>query len=173
MNPFSSQRSKRLRAALGYDGAEAEAVPAEPEVVEEPTPPEPPPPLPSAESLSAQLELLSQRFEAARREALAGVLILGDAQNTVQGLREACQRLGQRHAAEALGLLGASLRRAEPLNRMHFDVMQLQLEAARALFRLNAAEALVLADELLNGLRRAAWQHFDGDERDDDGAAKA
>ncbi len=166
MNPFSLQRSKRLRAALGYDGAEGEGVPAEPEVVEEAPPPEPLP-LPKPEILAAELEILSQRFETARREPLAGVLILGDAQAMVQGLREACLRLGSRHAAEALGLLGASLRRAEPLNRMHFDVMQLQLEAARALFRLNAAEALVLADELLNGLRRAAWQHFDGDERDD------
>ena len=72
-------------------------------------------------------------------------------------------RLGLGHAAEALGLLSFSLRRAELLNPLHLDLLQLELEAVRALFKLNPRPVAAHAEELLRTLRRAARQHFETD----------
>jgi|GEM_PF-6027881 len=156
MNLFSLQRGRRVKTALGHaEAAETdEPLPAEAEAVAD----EPPcaPALPDPAELSARLDALRAQFDIARSEPLAAVLILGDAEKVAREIKEGCLRLGQRHAAEALGLLGHSLRQAEPLNPAHMDLLLLELEAIRALFRLDERQAAAHADELLATLRRAA-----------------
>ncbi len=156
MNLFSLQRGKRVKAALGHaQPAETDELPPpEAEAIAE----EPPcaPMLPDPAELSARLDDLRARFDTARSEPLAAVLILGDAEKVAREIKDGCLRLGQRHAAEALNLLVHSLRQAELLNPAHMDLLLLELEAVRALFRLDERQTAAHADELLATLRRAA-----------------
>ncbi len=149
---FPLQRDRRGQAAqdVAQDAADpvAEAVVA--------TPPDP-------AEMSARIDDLRRRFDQARSVPLEAVLILGDAERVARELKDGCLRLGLSHAAEALGLLGASLRRAELLNPVHMDLLQLELEAVRALFRLDPRPLAAHAEELLRTLRLAARQQFESD----------
>lgn len=154
---FPLHRDQRVQAAQDVSQAAAEL--AEPDAAAETALAVPPDPA----ELSARIDELRRRFDLARSVPLEAVLILGDAERVARELKDGCLRLGLGHAAEALGLLGTSLRRAELLNPVHMDLLQLELEAVRALFRLDPRPAAAHAEELLRTLRLAARQQFEND----------
>ncbi|WP_374634514.1 hypothetical protein [Ferrovibrio sp.] len=175
------KREKRLQAMMGDMGMALPDAPPPPPpeaFIERPlasdalpdalpgTPPgldEPPcaPLPPDRGELLRALETLRETFEIARQEPLSALMVLADVERGVQVLRDGCLRLNLRSIADLLALLSATLQRTEPLNSAHMELLSLELEAARAMFRLGIDQVDSSA-ELLHALRVAARRQFNG-----------
>lgn len=128
---------------------------------------------PDRGELLRQLETLRERFDAARAEPLEALLILAEVERGTHSLRDGCKRLNLNTIADVLGLLSSTLKRTEPLNNAHMELLSLQLEAVRALFRLGSEQMHANAgagsgtvqgagEELLHALRAAVRRQFHG-----------
>jgi len=176
------KREKRLQALMGDMGMALPDTPAMPsadmlsrpfnnlpESLPDALPGSPPgldeapcAPLPPDRSeLLRALEEMRNKFEEAREEPLSALMILAEVERGAQGLKEGCLRLGLRGIADLLALLSTTLKRTEPLNPAHMELLSLELDAARAMFRIGNDQPAA-SEELLHALRAAARRQFSG-----------
>lgn len=155
---LSDVMSDAMHGADSMHGAMPDARPGTPPGLDEaPCAPLPP----DRSELLRGLEEMRQKFEEAREEPLSALMILAEVERGAQGLKEGCLRLGLRSIADVLALLSATLKRTEPLNPAHMELLSLELDAARAMFRIGNDQPAA-SEELLHALRAAARRHFSG-----------
>lgn len=157
MSVFAPLHEARLARMLGPRVEKVAVAPLE----EAPCQPEALPPEDPALYAEA-LDDLRARLTAGRTRPLDMLLLLGDATMLAESVGRAARSMDRHGLGAVAALLARSLRQAAPLETRHLDLVALQVEAVRALLRLDPAAEAGAAADLLPILQQAVRRELPG-----------